>query len=370
MKKNKSDKTFTKESISKVYFTQEADVSSKLIFGNHTLCAQFLRDYADLPMLKNVQPEDIEDVSERYHLFKEVEHNSDTVKKIRLKNIQMNKITGKKGVAGNEELPVYLISLIEHKGRIDYNVNMQILKYMVCIWENWEKESGITNPGKDFRYPPIFPIVYYEGTGQWTAAKHLSERILMGELFQKYIPDFEYKLVKIHDYTNRELLDYEDAISVLMLINKIQRAEDFEGFEDISAEEINRIYKKSPKDVEEILVEMVYALCRKINLSDRETKKYIKEARGGNMGYLWENMEKMDIQQERRNTANALKRADEVMKQRNEAEKQRDDTFRILVQVYQKQGKTKEETVDLINQESQLEKSVITEAVNRYWKKR
>ena len=43
---------------------QEADVSSKRIFGNHTLCAQFLRDYSGLELFANVQPEDIEDVSE------------------------------------------------------------------------------------------------------------------------------------------------------------------------------------------------------------------------------------------------------------------------------------------------------------------
>lgn len=45
-----------KQEESAVY--QEADVSSKRIFGNHTLCAQFLRDYSGLPVLTNVQSED------------------------------------------------------------------------------------------------------------------------------------------------------------------------------------------------------------------------------------------------------------------------------------------------------------------------
>ena len=42
------------------------DSSSKLIFGNAELCSQFLRNYMDIPLLKNVRPEDIEDVTERY----------------------------------------------------------------------------------------------------------------------------------------------------------------------------------------------------------------------------------------------------------------------------------------------------------------
>lgn len=54
------------------------------------------------------------------------ERNSDIVKKVRLK--------------GNET-SFYLISLIEHKSRVDYNVIMQILRYIVYIWEDYEREQ-------------------------------------------------------------------------------------------------------------------------------------------------------------------------------------------------------------------------------------
>lgn len=100
--------------------SKKRDSSSKLIFGDNTLCAQFLRGYTNIPQLQNVQPEDIEDVSERYvHMFTE-ERNSDVVKKVKLHD---------------DEMPFYLISLIEHKSEVDYNVVMQILRYMAFIWE-------------------------------------------------------------------------------------------------------------------------------------------------------------------------------------------------------------------------------------------
>lgn len=48
------------------------DSSSKLIFSDPILCAQFLKGYVDIPMLKEVRPEDIENVTERYvHMFVE-----------------------------------------------------------------------------------------------------------------------------------------------------------------------------------------------------------------------------------------------------------------------------------------------------------
>lgn len=81
------------------------DSSGKIIFEDPILCSQFLKNYVDIPMLKDVQPEDIEDVTERYiHMFTE-ERNSDVVKKVYLKNNSF-----------------YLVSLIEHKSDVDYNI--------------------------------------------------------------------------------------------------------------------------------------------------------------------------------------------------------------------------------------------------------
>ena len=80
---------------------------------------------------------------------------------------------------GNEnslEIPLYIVSPIEHKTKVEYNVTMQILRYMVYIWEDYEKEMNRRHPRissrKDFRYPPVFPIVYYEGTDRQDITGH------------------------------------------------------------------------------------------------------------------------------------------------------------------------------------------------------
>ena len=108
-----------------------------------------VRNYMDMPILKSIRAEDIEDVSERYLPMFTEERNSDTVKRVKI----------------SEKDTLYFISFIEHKTNVDYNICMQLLRYMVYIWEDYEKEAekqhkGITKT-KDFKYPPILPIVYY-----------------------------------------------------------------------------------------------------------------------------------------------------------------------------------------------------------------
>lgn len=92
------------------------DSSSKLIFGDNILCSQFLRDYADMEILKNIQPEDIEDVSERYVPLYSTERDSDTVKKI-----DISKYIPLKKDENTLNLPLYIVSLIEHKSKVEYN---------------------------------------------------------------------------------------------------------------------------------------------------------------------------------------------------------------------------------------------------------
>ncbi len=60
--------------------------------------------------LKNVRPEDIEDVTERYIPMFTEQRDADVVKKVHL--------------PGGEDI---FIALIEHKSDVDYNVVMQIL---------------------------------------------------------------------------------------------------------------------------------------------------------------------------------------------------------------------------------------------------
>ena len=41
---------------------------------------------------------------------------------------------------------------------------------------------------------------------------------------------------------------------------------------------------------------VMQALCTKLNLSSQDTEECVKKVRTRNMGYLWANMEKIDVQ--------------------------------------------------------------------------
>ena len=299
------------------YNQHNRDISSKAVFGNAVLCAQFLRDNFDMPVLRDVQPEDIEDVSERYYPYLGTEFNSDSVKRIRILDIEKGKNVGRAE-------PAFLVSLIEHKSLVDYDVSVQLLRYMVCIWTEYRREMEKVRQGctrqKGFRYPVIIPIVYYEGKQEWTADRRLCGRIGGSSEFMRWIPDFRYEVVRIHDYSDRELLDRGNEMSLIMLINKIQNTGDLEKFIRIPPDQMNRIIQNSPEQVVEVLVTVMESLCIKIDASAEERSQCVRKVKARDMGYLFENMEKISIQEERRKTEEQRKKTEE---ERRKAEEER-----------------------------------------------
>lgn len=269
--------------------SKRKDSSAKLIFGDPILCAQFLDGYVDIPMLKNVKPENIEDVSNRYvHMFAE-ERNSDVVKRIQIKN--------EKG----QEMPFYLISLIEHKNQIDYNVTMQILRYMVYIWEEYEKEMEKKHPGisktKGFRYPPVLPIIFYDGIRNWTAATQLRERIILSDTLLKYIPDFDCILVQLKDYSNTELMKRKNELSIVMLIDKLQSADDFKVLEgELDSVYVQEAVEHSPEYLLDIIKQIVEVLLAKLNIPQEERDVFAGKIRERKMAELLANFKGYDVQ--------------------------------------------------------------------------
>ncbi|MBD5496114.1 MAG: Rpn family recombination-promoting nuclease/putative transposase [Lachnospiraceae bacterium] len=269
-------------------FTNEKvkDSSSKIIFKDPILCAQFLRGYVDIPILKSVKPEGIEDVTERYvHMFAE-ERNSDVVKKV---HIEMN------------ETPFFLVSLIEHKSNVDYNVVMQILRYMVFIWEDYEKEMERQHRGisktKSFKYPPILPVIFYDGADNWAAAAELHERILFSDMFAKYIPDYQCILVQLKDYSNAELLMKKEELSIVMLIDKLKSALDYaELNKEIGNEYLTEITAETPEYLLSIIAQVVEILLVKLNVPIEELEAFTMRIKERKMGELLAHFQGWDVQ--------------------------------------------------------------------------
>ena len=176
-----------------VHNAHAKDNAAKIVFGDPVLCAQFLKGYTDIPLFKEIKPEDIENVSSHFLPLFQESRDSDTVNKIRI---------------GDSE--IYLIALIEHQSENDFDMSFRILRYIVFIWTDYAAQQeklhkGITK-SKAFLYPPILPVVYYEGTNTWSAPLNFKDRVFLNNVLGDYIPSFNYLVVPLNKYSKQDLV--------------------------------------------------------------------------------------------------------------------------------------------------------------------
>ena len=262
------------------------DVNSRDIFKNNVLTSQFLKDYSGISFFSDVKPEDIEDQTSRFRFLLGIEVEGDTIKKIQVR-------------IGDRQEEVYVISLIEHKSQVDYDVAMQLLHYMSVIWKDYARKCNEqkrdSNKAKGFRYPLIIPIVYYEGAERWTAGLNLSDRISHAHLIMECIPDFSYKVIPLREYDNSELTEHNNEMSLIMMINKIQGAEDFHKFRLTALDYLKSIYGNTSTDIQELILNVIWGLLIKMDIPEEKATEILKNVKEGkDMGALFEKFQTFD----------------------------------------------------------------------------
>ena len=106
--------------------------------------------------------------------------------------------------------PVHVYVLVEHQSTADPSMPFRILRYMVRTWEGYQRE----NPGAT-RLPAIYPVVVFQGPGNWTPSPAFEDMIEIPPRLRSHFlartPSFRHDLVdlgSLHPDTARSLMAY------------------------------------------------------------------------------------------------------------------------------------------------------------------
>lgn len=131
--------------------------------------------------------------------------------------------------------------------------------------------------------------------------------------------------------------------------------------------------KDTPEYILDVIASVMKALCIKIGASDDETDRCIQKVKERRMGYLFENMEKMNIQEERKLRAEAQKRLEEAEKTFDEKLKLATEQVSVqvaiqsIVESYQELGMSKELTQNKLIEKFNLTESEAKIKLEQYW---
>lgn len=294
----------------------------KIILDEPELFAEFLRNFIPIDILKNVSPSNIEDISERLISLVSEQKDGDTIKRVSLDD-------------GNS---LFVITIVEHESKVNFRSTFKMLLYIALILNDYETEANrdarITYT-KDFKYPPVLPIIFYDGDSEWTAETNFLNRTEMSDIFYKYIPKFEYELVSLKDYSFTDLASFGDTLSLFMMIDKLKTAEAFSELGKLPKEYVKRMNDMNiPPHLKELLVKVITVLLHKIDVPQNEIDVLVDRIDERGVSEML-SIENYSVQETRR----------EAAQQRAEVERRLKSTIKALLD----KGSTISEIANIMN---------------------
>jgi predicted transposase/invertase (TIGR01784 family) len=246
----------------------------------------------------------------------------------------------------------YIYFLFEHKSYLSNKTGLQLLKYMIKIWE---QKVNKENAGK---LPIIIPIVIYHGESKWDIARNMSSMIegieSLPEGVKKYIPSYEYILYDLSPYGDEEI----KGNAKLRIFLEILKAIFYKEFDDfievleksiITLEELEqqekgidyfetfiRYIMNARKD---ITITDVYDVVKSISLERSEeimtiAEQLIKEGmEKGIQEGMQKGMEKGILEGKRKTAKNFLRLGLSVQQVAEAAELPIEDVFRLKKEI-------------------------------------
>ncbi|MDR1688364.1 MAG: Rpn family recombination-promoting nuclease/putative transposase [Clostridiales bacterium] len=247
------------------------DNAYKLIFGTPEMFLEFLHNFINIDILKNLKPSDIEDISDRFLPMFDDNRDSDTVKKIRL----------------SETEPLFVIGIIEHESEVNYTSSFKMLQYITYILSDFiklndeeyhkQRKAGNTklklSTSKDFKLPPVLPIVFYDGKTKWTSSLSLAGRTQYSEIFSKYIPEFEYELVDLNKYSLNDLVNYGNLLSFFLIVDKVRKAEDIELLSSLPESYFDNLNMNVPESLLKLLSDCMKLFLKKADVEEEKIEE-------------------------------------------------------------------------------------------------
>ena len=155
-----------------------------------------------------------------------------------------------------------------------------------------------------------------------------------------------------------------DEMSLLMMINKVQTPEDLKEFLCAAKDGMGDIVQTAPEHILEIIGAAIWSLCMKMNMPQEEAAEFAGKVVQRQMGYWFENMEKMDIQEERRRTEEERRKLRETEERLREEEWK---NIKNIISLCREFGNTREVAVTKVMEKAGLPYEEAEEWVGRIW---
>ena len=138
----------------------------------------------------------------------------------------------------------FLYVLIEHKSTPDDKVGWQLLRYMVEILKQWERQQSDWD-----RLPAVIPFVFYHGAREWKIPNEFLHLVNAEETWKPYLPNFRFPVFDLGKIPDKQLSRNRRLNAWLLVMKYATRKKQQMAIKDLLIE----VIKEIPEDLRPIV---------------------------------------------------------------------------------------------------------------------
>ncbi|MCK5736705.1 MAG: Rpn family recombination-promoting nuclease/putative transposase [Spirochaetaceae bacterium] len=170
------------------------DAAYKYLFSNPRIACQLLHSFVDIPLVKDIHPEDLELVEKSFVSDDLQRREADVIFKVN---------------HGGKSAYIYI--LMEFQSSPDKAIPVRMLNYITMFYDFLFRQS------KAGKLPAVLPLLIYNGSRDWNVPFRLEE-LIEPYLPKRYIPHFEYYPIIEKNYSDETLFEINNLVSAIMLV--------------------------------------------------------------------------------------------------------------------------------------------------------
>jgi predicted transposase/invertase (TIGR01784 family) len=162
---------------------------------------------------------------------------------------------------------VYIFVLIDHKSTDEPHTLVQMLGYLVRIWENALANQQLL--------VPILPWVIYNGVGPWRSSRSLAELVPVPDTWKRYMPAMELAIFDVSRMEDSKMAG-EPILQVALALLKYGRSSELESVLRLLFELLARsIHSQQARDVLDTI--RVYVMSVNPVVGEEKMKDLVSE---------------------------------------------------------------------------------------------
>jgi predicted transposase/invertase (TIGR01784 family) len=248
-------------------FEKRKDSIFKTIFQDKKMFLMFIQSFVKQDWVNDLTEENLEYHPSLFPEILETDRESDIVYKVK---------------RNHDELFVFI--MLENQSKVDFLMPFRLLEYMVRLWRRYIQDHKKTSEKQGFKLPAILPILFFDGDQKsgWTAETEFINKVEEKELFEKYIPNFEYVLVDLTKISVEDLKKLKNPQSFILILDKIRKQKDVKTIKELDQEYFDTVKTLLEKNgLMDLFTQVIYLFMKKNHIEDGVINDTITKLRKG-----------------------------------------------------------------------------------------